>query len=219
MSDRQWEYDPDVRFGFYLRPSYAMSRAQAEMHDLLRRQFGAVTAGAFMPHATIKGFFRSDATIAELNAVLDAVMAGRISFPVFNGGPVPFGERSIVLDAQHDETGATNAPLQQLHEAAYAALLPLVRPECTFTPGEGVNDRFFAHLTLLQGLTRAELFEEVRDFIDEARPIGPSTFMAEYCHLYAFRSENWAGDWGATLIWELLASWKLRPLSVRDSSP
>lgn len=204
-----WERDPNVRFGFYLRPSYAMARAQAEMHDLLRRQFGAVTAGAFMPHATIKGFFRSDATVAAMKSAIEPVMSGRPTFAVTNRGPIPFGTRSIVLDIQHDETGATNAPLQDLHEAAFVALRPLIHADCDFSPGEGVNERFFAHLTLLQRLRRAEVFDEVAAFIGAAGPIGPAVFDAEYCHLHAFRSDDWSGDWGATLTWELLASWKL----------
>ncbi|MGI8976821.1 MAG: hypothetical protein ACR2GS_08885 [Thermomicrobiales bacterium] len=48
------ERQTDVRFGFYLRPSLAMSRAQVEIHNLVARQYGSMTAGKFMPHATIK---------------------------------------------------------------------------------------------------------------------------------------------------------------------
>ena len=51
------EGQPDVRFGLYLRPPLAMSRAQAELHDIVARQYGSMCAGRFMPHATIKGFF------------------------------------------------------------------------------------------------------------------------------------------------------------------
>jgi hypothetical protein len=40
-----------------------MSRAQAAMHDVLRRQFGLQVGGQFMPHATIMSFFRSDAPL------------------------------------------------------------------------------------------------------------------------------------------------------------
>ena len=71
------EANPDIRYGWYLRPSYAMCRAQAEIHDLLRRQFGLVCGGVFMPHATVKGFFRSDASIPDIVAAFDTVVAGR----------------------------------------------------------------------------------------------------------------------------------------------
>jgi hypothetical protein len=32
------EGEPDVRFGLSLRPPFAMSRAQAEIHDVVARQ-------------------------------------------------------------------------------------------------------------------------------------------------------------------------------------
>ncbi|MGI8485357.1 MAG: 2'-5' RNA ligase family protein [Thermomicrobiales bacterium] len=205
----QYERDPGVRFGFYLRPSYAMSRAQAEMHDLFKRQFGLITAGAFMPHATVKGFFRSDATIAELKTALDQVMAERPAFIVVNNGPIAFGRSSIVLNIHQDEFGETNHRLQSLHEDAFAALLPFVHPECNFTPVEGSGTLFFAHLTLMQSIPRPDFFDEVFAFVQDAEPIGPRRFTAEYLHLYAFRSDDWEGNWGATLTWEMLHSWKL----------
>ncbi|MDQ3613277.1 MAG: hypothetical protein M3412_03010 [Chloroflexota bacterium] len=68
------ERQTDVRFGFYLRPSLAMSRAQVEIHNLVARQYGSMTAGKFMPHATIKGFYRSDAPVAGMVAALSSVL-------------------------------------------------------------------------------------------------------------------------------------------------
>ncbi|MGC4193270.1 MAG: 2'-5' RNA ligase family protein [Thermomicrobiales bacterium] len=204
-----YERDSGVRFGFYLRPSYAMSRAQAEMHALLLRQFGQVTAGAFMPHATLKGFFRSDAAVMEMIAALDAAVCGQQPFTVVNNGPIAYGRSSVVLNVQQDEFGETNPAMQALHEAAFGALKPFVHPDCNFTPVEWAGSSFFAHLTLLQGLTRPEFFDEVFAFIQDAEPIGPRRFLAEYVHLYAFRSDDWFGDWGQTLRWEILQSWKL----------
>jgi len=206
-----YEGDPGVRFGFYLRPSYAMCNAQAEMHALLRRQFGqlAVTAGAFMPHATLKGFYRSDAAVGDMIVALDAALIGQQPFTVVNNGPIAYGRSSVVINVQHDEFGETNPAIQRLHEVAFAALSPFVHPECNFTPVEWAGPAFFAHLTLLQGLPRTEFFDEIFAFIQEAEPIGPRRFQAEYVHLYAFRSDDWTGDWGKSLTWEMLHSWKL----------
>ena len=39
---------PDLRYAVYLRPSYKMSRAQAEVHDVLERQYGLRAAGNFI---------------------------------------------------------------------------------------------------------------------------------------------------------------------------
>lgn len=206
-----YESDPGVRFGFYLRPSAAMCQAHADIHALLSRQYGnlAVTAGAFMPHATIKGFFRSDALVSDMIAALDLAMAGQQPFTVVNNGPIAYGRSSIVMNVQQDEFGETNPAMQALHEAAFAALNPFVHPDCNFTPVEWGGASFFAHLTLLQGMPRPEFFDEILAFIQDLEPIGPRRFLAEYVHLYAFRSDDWDGNWGATLRWELLHSWKL----------
>ena len=85
----------DIRYGFYMRPCAEMCRAQAEIHDLLDRQYGLRVAGRFMPHATIKGFFRSDSPVAELVAALDPALSDkepvRITAPpagsAFDRGP------------------------------------------------------------------------------------------------------------------------------------
>jgi hypothetical protein len=38
------------------------------------------------------------------------------------------------------------------------------------------------------------LFDEVHAFIREAEPISPRRFTAEYLHLFACRSDDWAGE-------------------------
>jgi len=209
VNDVSLERNPDIRYGLYLRPSYEMCRAQAEIHDLLERQYGFVTAGMFMPHATIKGFFRSDASIAELIGAVDRALADRRPFPVVNNGPVPFGRGGVSLNVHHDERGQLNRELQATHEAVFRGLKPFVHPACDFTPREGALDRFFAHLTLAMADVPDFLFDELFAYLQEAEPIGPRRFLAEYFHLFAFRSDNWAGDWWSTLEWTLLHAWKL----------
>ncbi|HWV22664.1 MAG TPA: 2'-5' RNA ligase family protein [Thermomicrobiales bacterium] len=203
------EGDPDIRYGWYLRPSYEMSRAQAEMHDLLRRQFGLVCGGVFMPHATIKGFYRSDAPVAEMIAVYDRAVAGHHPFPIYNAGPVRFSPRSIVLDVNALPDGSPNEPLQSIHRDIWHAITPLVHPECDFTWTDSVLDRFHAHLTLVMADLDPRFQDEVFEFVEAAMPIGPSSFMAEYFHFFAFHSEDWSGKWWLTLEWQLLQSWKL----------
>jgi 2'-5' RNA ligase len=209
MGLERLEQNPEIRFGWYLRPSYAMCRAQAEMHDLLRRQFGLVAGGAFMPHATVKGFFRSDAPLVDITAAFDRAVVGHEPFTVYNKGPISYGPRSIVLNVHEDDDGEENAALQAIHESAWREIAPLVHPECTFTPVEGAMERFHAHLTLAMADLPPALHEEVCDFIGAAGPIGPRTFTAEYFHLFAFHSAAWSGRWWETLTWRLVASWRL----------
>lgn len=202
------EANARVRYGFYLRPSAQTSRAQAEVHDLLRRQFGTEVGGKFMPHATIMSFFRSDAPLETITAAIDPVMADRSPFPVWNAGPIRMG-RGYVLDVNNDETGQSNAALKAVHDAAFAAIVPLVHPDCEFAFGRWSGDRFHAHLTLAMADVPQFALEEIRDFLADLAPIGEATFTAEYFHLYAFQSDDWGGEWWRTLSWEFLRSWRL----------
>jgi hypothetical protein len=201
-----------IRYGFYLRPSAAMCRAQAEVHDLLRRQFGLHAAGNFMPHATIKGTFKSLVSEAEIIAVLNGVVEGRSQFPVYNAGVIEQNRRGIMLSIQHLPDGRRNEPLQHLHEAAMDALLPLASPDCEFTtPREPIRERFHAHLTLAMADVPPFAFDDIYAFVHDLGPIGPQVFTTEYLHLYGFESDAWSGKWWETLRWTLLYSWRLPP--------
>jgi hypothetical protein len=203
---------PDLRYAVYLRPSYEMSRAQAEVHDVLERQYGLRAAGNFMPHATIKGFFRSEASEGSIAARLDAVLDGREAFEVFNRGIVPFGRDGIAIDINSTSEGTPNVPLQDLHQAVMDAVMALVDPACEFTPREErelAYERFRAHLTLAMADVPEHLFDEVLAFVREADPIGPPSFLADTVQFLAFRSDDWAGRWWETLRWQLLRSWTL----------
>jgi hypothetical protein len=202
---------PDLRYAVYLRPSYEMSRAQAEVHDVLERQYGLRAAGNFMPHATIKGFFRSEASEGSIAARLDALLDGREAFEVFNRGIVPFGRDGMAIDINSTSEGTPNVPLQDLHQAVMDVLMPLVDPACKFTRKERelAYERFRAHLRLAMADVPEHLFDEVLAFVREADPIGPSNFLAETVQLFAFRSDDRAGRWWETLRWQLLRSWTL----------
>ena len=199
----------DIRFGCYLRPSFAVCRAQADLHALLARQYNLHAAGRFMPHATLKGFYRAAAPVPTMVAALDHVLTEFAPFTVVNNGPIPFGRGSVVIDVHNDEHGGPNEALHALHEAVFTALAPLVDPACEFTPGEPARASFFAHLTLVMADMPEWLFDEVFAFIQEAEPIGPRHFPAEFVQLFAFESVDWSGRWWETLTWELLHSWKL----------
>jgi hypothetical protein len=205
---------PDLRYAAYLRHSYEMSKAQAEVHVVLERQYGLRAAGNFMPHATIKGFVRSAASEGSIAARLDAVLEGREAFEVFNGGIVPFGRDGMAIDINSTSEGTLNVPLQDLHQAVMDAVMPLVDSACDFTRKERelAYERFRAHLTLAMADVPEHLFDEVLAFVQEAVPIGPSSFLADTVQLVTFHSEDWEGRWWETLRWRLLRSW---PLAAR----
>lgn len=203
------EANPDIRFGWYLRPSRQMSDAQIKIHRLLEHQYGMIGGGVFMPHATIKGFFRSDAPVSDIVAAFDRAIEGHTTYPVHNAGAKPSGKRGITLDIQHNADGSVNMAQQKLHESGWSQILPLVHPDCNFTPIEGSLKNFHAHLTLSMADMREEFFDEIWDFIHADGPIAPESFIAEYLHLFAFHSEDWHGEWWHTLTWKLLHGWRL----------
>lgn len=198
-----------TRYGYYLRPSPAMSRAQTEIHHLLEHQFGLKVAGRFMPHATIKGFFRSDASLETIREAAATITAGREPFPVYSQGAVGFGDLGIALSIMRTPELDRNRPLQALHDAALTALMPLVADDCTFTAKEWLGDRFEAHLTLAMADLPAAHLREVLRFVQELEPVGPETFEARWCHLYAFESPHWNGPWWDEFDWRLIDSWEL----------
>lgn len=204
------EANPNVRYGFYLRPSYEMCRAQAEMHDLLRRQFGLQAGGAFMPHATIMSFFRSNASIDSIKAAIEGAITGHPPFMVTNNGPMPHRRSGVLLDIHRNADGSPNDAMQAMHEAAFAAITPLAHPDCEFTFGAWSGENFRAHLTLAMADIPDFLFDEVLEFVRAAGSIGPPRFMAEYFHLYAFQGDDWGGAWWGSMRWRPLHSWRLR---------
>jgi 2'-5' RNA ligase len=199
----------DQRFGFYLRPSLAMSRAQIEIHHLLERQYNLRAAGKFMPHATIKGLFKSSAPVSEMIERLDVALRRIPVFTVRNHGVHPYPNFGIAVDIHGATEDEWNPELIRLHQVALEALMPLVDPDCDRTPWEPKGPLFHAHLTLAMADVPEAYFDEIVEFVRDAEPIGPPAFAAEVVQLFAFRSDDWAGRWWDTLRWELLHSWRL----------
>lgn len=209
------EQNPEIKFGFYLRPSVEICLAQAMVHDLLKRQYGLVAGGTFMPHATIKGFFRSEASLVEINEAFDRAVVGHSAIPIVNRGVMASGRRGLALNVHQNESGETNPKLQALHVSVMDQIEPLIHPDCRFSAGEGVRDQFFAHLTLAMADIPDFAFEEIHEFVRALEPLGVPRFHAEYFHLFAFHSHAWDGEWWHTLGWTLINSWRL-PLPVGE---
>jgi hypothetical protein len=71
-----------VRYGYYLRPSPEMCAAPVRIHHLFERQYGLQVAGKFMPHCTVKGFFKSSSPVEQICSVAASIADGMPSFPV-----------------------------------------------------------------------------------------------------------------------------------------
>jgi 2'-5' RNA ligase len=201
----------DVRFGVYLRPSYEMCQAQSIVHEILRRQYGLKAAGRFMPHVTIKGFFRSTATPQEIATAIENASRDRRAPLLYNSGISSFEQGDIFIDVSCAPAGEPNQELADLYRATMEQVLPLVHSDCDFTPIELEWNKagFVAHLTLAMADLPSRYRDEVLGFLREAEPIGPPQFQAEVVQLFAFSSASWTGRWWESLEWELLNSWRL----------
>jgi hypothetical protein len=187
-----------------------MSRAQATIHDLLARQYGLHAAGRFPPHATLKGFFRSTVSAERRSARLRTGLTVGPPSPFSTTACWPLAKTASFWTSIAPRQGAPNAALQDLHEAALDALLPLVHEDCEFTWSDpGAGERFHAHLTLAFADIPTARFQELLQFVREAQPVGPSSFLADTLHLLAFTSDRWDGPWWESLRWRLLDSWHL----------
>lgn len=200
-----------LRYGMYLRPDTAMSRAIYEWHGLLAAQYNLQAAGRFMPHATLKGFFRSNAEAATIHAYLDQALANWQPFSVYNNGVARFGPRSIVIDIKYNQDGEPNHALYDLQHLVWSALAPVIHTDCGFSRSDprglhGPNP-FHPHLTLAMADLRPELQDEVIAFIHAAGAVGPTQFVANTVHLYCFEAD-WQGTWWKDLTWELIGSWQ-----------
>lgn len=204
---------PSARYAVCMIPPYQIARAVAEIHGMLRKQYGLSAADRFPVHATIKGFFkRAEGPLEPLVERLDRVFAAQRPLPVSFCGlrRDPAGVR---LDISCLGDGP-NLELVALHERVVAAVQPFVAADCDFTPLELCHP-FGAHITLAFGDFQPALQDQVLDYLLDAAFPGDA-FVADTFHLIAFFSHDWEGDWDQSLSWKLLKSWCLLGVSQRS---
>jgi 2'-5' RNA ligase len=203
-----------LRYGVYLLPAPPLAAAVAAVHDRLAREHGLRAAGRFMPHVTLKGFFRSEADPAELEARLRPALHGRPPVTLHNAGAVALGPDTIALDVDADPGGGRNRALHDLHVAVFDAMGACVARGCEFTAAEFAGDAFRAHLTLAMADIPPDRFSELLALTAQA-PVGPPSSEAIEVALFAFDSHDWAGSWWETLTWRPVAAFLL-PQPVRE---
>jgi hypothetical protein len=199
-------------YGVYLRPDPLTCRAVSDLTDILRRQFGIVSAAAFPPHATLAGAVPSDASTEELVAALDPVLRTTKAFPVHNAG-ISRHNVAITFDVDRTRSGEKNAALKDLAVAVNQALEPLRAPVEGYRMGPFVADDFRAHLSLAShDLDEApHLREEVEEFVRALPYTAPADFTADTITLFRFHSADWRGQWWHDLTWTHLHTWRLDP--------
>jgi 2'-5' RNA ligase len=195
-----------TRFAVYLIPPYQVALAVAEIHRMLRKQFGFLAAGQFPVHATIKGFFKkTPGGLETLIQRLDEALATQRPFPVHFCG-LRRDKLGISLDISCLGEGP-NPEMVAMRNRVLGAVGPFIAPDCDFS-GEDADQPFAAHITLAFRDIPTAMQDEVLDYLQDA-PLPSDPFIADTFHFLQFHSQDWQGDWPQSLSWRLLRTWRV----------
>ena len=197
----------DSRFAVYLIPPYKVARAVAEVHQMLRKQFGFIAADQFQVHVTIKGFFKKNrGSLGPLIERLDAAFAIQRPFAVhFSGLRIDPG--GVGLDVSRIEE-KFNPEMMALRERVVDGVRIFIAPDCDFVE-EDLGQPFKAHITLAFRDIPQSMCDHVLGYL-QAAVLPTEPFIADTFHFLEFFSQDWAGDWEQTLSWRLLKSWRVQ---------
>lgn len=213
--------EPDeVRYGVFLVPDGRTSAAVTDITGYVQAQFGLVSAHRFPPHLTLAGSLPLAVDEADLLAAVDAVAARHRPFRLVNRGVRRILGAALVFEVHHGRDGQPNAPLLDLAADVNDAVRPLLRPT-ELLPAD-VHDRqtWFGHLSLASHelFERADLRDEVEDFVDQLAVPYPETFLATRVAVYRQHHPDWSDGWWTSFTWEHVRSFRLGDAS-RPSRP
>ena len=198
----------DSRFAVYLIPPYQLSKEVAEIHALLRKQFGFAAADRFPVHCTMKGFFKKtgdpvEKLQGELDSFFEDQLPVQVSVEEFRIDPIGFGLSLKTLD------GKLNSPFLDLREAIVEIVRPYIADDCDFKTHD-LGRPFHPHITFSFRDIPNELYDDVFKWMEDG-PDFTGPFLADTYHFLEFFSDDWPGSWWETLSWQLLKSWRLKP--------
>lgn len=209
--------DPDdVRYGVFLVPDARTSAAVTDITSYLQAQFGLVSAGRFPPHVTLAGSLPLAVDEAELLAVVQEVAGQHVPFRLTNSGVQRLGDVVLVFDVHHTDCGEPNQPLMDLAADVNAAVRPLLR----LTEGLPVDVRdrqsWRGHLSLASHelFDRADLRNEVEEFINQLAVLHPQSFRCVRLSVYRLHHPDWSNGWWTNFWWEHVRSFPLAPATV-----
>lgn len=205
------EGDP-YRYGVYLLPDPRTALAVTTATTAVRAQYGLLSAGAFPPHVTLVGSQHWGLAESEALEAIDTALAGRTAVVVHNSGVQPLGA-GWVYDWHLLADGSPNPELVALADAVEAAVAPLRRPASSPPSNDVHAETWHAHLSLASHdlHDRADLREEVGEFLRGLPLDAPEAVVADRVALYRTASDDWSGRWWRSLTWEHLRTWRLPP--------
>ena len=173
----------DSRFAVYLIPPYPLTRNVAEVHHLLRKQFGFTAGDRFSVHCTVKGFFKKNDRAAEdLGAELDTFFQNQdplmVSAEDYRVDPIGFGLSLLNLDGQ------PNVPFLDFREKVVDITRPYIADDCDFKDRD-LGREFHPHITFAFRDIPNELYDDVLAWIGNG-PNLKGKFLAETYHYLEF---------------------------------
>ena len=195
------------RFAVYLIPPYQLSKGVADVHYLLRKQFGFAAADRFPVHCTMKGFFKkNEKPASQLAEDLNQFFENKTALPVSGDEyiiyPIGFGLSLMNKD------GIPNTPFLDFRENLVDITRPYIADDCDFIDHD-LGRPFHPHITFSFRDIPNELYDDIFAWM-EAGPDLKGPFLAETFHFMEIFSEDWEGSWWETLTWRLIKSWRLK---------
>ncbi len=200
------------QYGIYLIPPPAVLYPMALAHHVMSSEFNAHTAGRFMVHCTMKGFFKLAEGVSpdDFTPALDKLMAETPTFQTsYKGLWTNSGNEkkaSFILWLER------TPGIHQLHNAIWDIVRPYIAPDCRFSPREGAGPLFTPHITLAMAdlPTEPGLREQALGLGEYMIDQLPKTeFTGRDMQLIEFESQNWEGSYWDTLRYRQLKGWRL----------
>jgi hypothetical protein len=148
--------------------------------------------------------------LAELIQLIGFVLRRRPAFPVQNLGIRRLADAAIAYDVS-SLNGAPNRALSDVAGAVDSVVRPLLGPSGSLPPDLYEPDGWMPHISLVSHelRIRADLREEVEDYVNGLGIIPPASFTADTVTLYRFAHTTWTGSWWREMRWEHVRSWRL----------
>ncbi|MFJ8536151.1 hypothetical protein [Streptomyces sp. NPDC093591] len=198
------------RYGVFLRPDPTTCALLAQLHLLMKQQYGLVSCAAFPPHATLAGSMHTLADPTEVADRVGEALRGTRQFTVYNSG-FEQGTQGVSYNVHDLPDGTVNRPMADLILTAHKAFDGISLPPDHFPFIDIEPAEFRAHLSVVahEMLLRPDLLPEVTEFVERLGWQPPASFTAETVSLFRFHSPDWQGHWWTTLTWEHVRSWTL----------
>lgn len=199
----------DLRHGVFLLPDARTSATITTITTYLRAQFGIVSAGRSPPHITLAGSLPLAVGEAELVEAVREAARRHDPVAVTNAGSKLLWGSVLAFDVHEDGCGRPNAPLVDLAADVMDVVRSVVRHGGRGLPAD-LHERadWHGHLSLASHelLDRADLRDEVEQFVRQLEEPYPVHFSASRLAVVRLHHRDWADGWWADFRWELVCT-------------